>query len=145
MREYIILVAVSAIVAAFADVLAPKEWRGYTRIIMGFLILSVLLTPLAKLKNVEIFKESEVAVMDDSDVKRQVAEELRKRVEEDIRRRISGEFGVLVEAETEILTDDEGRIEKVGNIVLVGRNIPLQAGERLKEVYGCDSVEFKFK
>ena len=145
MKEYIILVAVVAIVAAFADVLAPSKWRGYTRVIMGFLLLSVLISPLAKLKNVEIFSGNETFSVSDTEVKKQVAAELSKRVEADISERISKEFGARVEAEVELLVDDANRIGGVRHIVLVGKDIPARAGERLKEVYGCDSVEFRVK
>ena len=145
MKEYIILVAVSAIVAAFADVLAPKDWRGYTRVIMGFLLLSVLISPLAKLKNIEIFSESEAFSVSDTAVKKQVAQELSKRVEEDICQRLSKEFGTQVKAEVSLLVDDDLKIGGVRHIVIVGKDIPSQAGERLKEVYGCDSVEFRVK
>lgn len=145
MKEYIILVAVSAIVAAFADVLSPKEWRGYTRVIMGFLLLSVLISPLARLKNVEIFSESQSFVASDTAVKNQVAEELSKRVEADIAERILKEFGAQVSAKVELSVDNENRIGGIRSIVLTGKNIPSIAGERLKEVYGCDSVEFRVK
>lgn len=145
MKEYIILVAVAAIVAAFADILSPKEWHGYVRVITGFLILAVLLSPVAKLKNIDIFNVEENFEVSDVSIKDRVKEELAKNVEKDISQRAREEFGVEVTASVEIEVNEEHKIKGVRHIVINGRKIPEGLVKRLKEVYGCDSIEFKSK
>lgn len=143
MREYIVLVAVSAILAAFTDVIAPKEWRGYIRVVTGFLILAVLITPLAKLKNIEIFHMEERFEVSDFKVKDRVAEGLEKNIENDIEQRAVSEFNVSIVADVELDLDEEKKIKGVKRITVKSKNIPDGLENRLKEVYGCENVEFR--
>lgn len=145
MRGYIILVALSAIIAAVTDILAPKEWRGYIRIAVGFLILSVLISPLAKIKNVEIFDVQNNFDASDIMIKDKVAEELAKNVAMDIEERAQAEFKTEVEATVELDVDSENRIKGVRKIVVRCVKVPVGLLERLKEVYGCESIEFRNK
>lgn len=145
MKEYIITVAAAAIVAAFADVLAPKKWSGYIRIVIGFLILSVLLAPVAKFKDVEIFSSTPDYDISDAPLKDRVSEELRKNVEKDIEERILDEFGVEAEATVEIDVDEEHNIKGVRAIRIKTWKNPDGLEERLKDVYGCNRIEFKFE
>ena len=145
MREYIILVAVSAIIAAVIDVLAPKEWHGYVRLAVGFLILSVLISPLAGLKNVDIFNPEEKFEGSDSVIKDRVTEELTKNVERDIKERILSEFKTEADATVLLDIDKEHKIRGVKNIVIECKKVPKGLLERLKEVYGCESIEFRNK
>lgn len=145
MKEYIILVAVSAVLAAFADVLSPKEWRGYIRVITGFLILAVLLSPVAKLKDIEVFSLDENLEVSDVKMKDKVAEELKKNVEQDIEERISAEFEGNADVSVDIAIDDGHKIKGVERIVIKSKKIPKGLEERLKEVYGCENVEFRLE
>jgi len=145
MREYIILVAMSAIVAAVTDILAPKEWRGYMRLAAGFLILAVLISPLTKLKNIEIFNMDENFEVSDVVIKDKVTEELTRNVEKDINERILEEF--KTEATVTVLLDvnAEHKIKGVKKILIRCKKTPSGLLERLKEVYGCESIEFRNK
>lgn len=145
MKEYIITVAAAAIAAALADILAPKKWSGYIRLVIGFLILSVMLAPVAKFKDVEIFSSSPDYDISDEALKDKVSEELRKNVEKDIEERISDEFGVEAEATVEIEVDDEHNIKGVRAIKIKTWKKPDGLEERLKDVYGCNRIEFKFE
>ncbi len=145
MREYIILVAMSAIVAAVTDILAPKEWRGYVRIAVGFLILAVLISPLTKMKNIEIFNVEESFEVSDVAIKDRVKEELTKNVERDIEERILSEFKTEAVATVSLDVDAEHKIKGVKNIVIKSGKVPVGLLERLKEVYGCESIEFRNK
>lgn len=145
MREYIILVAMSAIVAAVTDILAPKEWRGYVRIAVGFLILAVLISPLSKMKNIEILNVDNNFEVSDMAVKDRVTAELVKNVEKDIEERVLTEFRTEAEALVALDVDAEHKIKGVKNIVIVCGKVPQGLGERLKEVYGCESIEFRNK
>lgn len=145
MKEYIILVAISAIIAAVTDILAPKEWRGYVRIAVGFLILAVLISPLAKMKNIEIFSVQENFEVSDMVIKDKVTEELTKNVEKDIEERILSEFKTKAEAAVMLEVDGEHKIKGVKNIVIKSGKVPAGLKARLSEVYGCESIEFRNK
>lgn len=145
MTEYIILVAVSAIVAALCDVLAPKEWHSYVRVITGFLILTVLLSPVFKIKDIEVFEGENGVEISQVTVKDKVASELSKRVEGDIEERILTEFDAEVTAAVELSLDENHRIAGVKRIVVKGKNVPEGVFERLKEVYGCESIEIRLE
>ena len=145
MREYIILVAMSAIVAAVTDILAPKEWRGYVRIAVGFLILAVLISPLTKMKNIEIFNVENNFEVSDLAIKDKVTAELTKNVEKDIEERVLSEFKTRAEATVSLEVDGEHKIRGVKNIVIGSGKVPEGLAERLEEVYGCESIEFRNK
>lgn len=141
MKEYIITVAGAAVIAALADIIAPKEWDKYLRIIIGFLILSVLLAPVAKFRHVQILPVTDNFEISDEPLKDSVSEELRRRVEKDIEDRISDEYGVDVTATAEIDVDDEHNIRGVRAIRIKSWQNPSGMLERIKNVYGCDKVE----
>jgi len=143
MREYIILVAVSAILAAFSDILAPKEWRGYIRVVTGFLVLAVLLTPVAKFKNIEIFDVEEKFKVSEMPVRDEVSRQLKLNVERDIEERISLEFKERATASVDLDIDEEHKIRGVMRIVIKCKKIPSGLKERLNEVYGCENIEFR--
>ena len=145
MREYIILVAMSAIVAAVTDILAPKEWRGYVRLAVGFLILAVLISPLAKMKNIEIFNVEEKFETSDANIKDRVSRELTKNIEKDIEERVLAEFKTKAVALVSLDIDAEHKIKGVKKIVIKSAKVPAGLLERLKEVYGCESIEFRNK
>ena len=73
-----------------------------------------------------------------------ISEKLKENVESDIYERIKGEFGVICDADVLLDIDDEHKIRGVKRITL-SKKIPESAEERLKEVYGCDRIEYKVK
>ncbi len=143
MKEYIITVALAAVIAALADVLAPKSWSGYIRIAVGFLVLSVLLVPIAKFKGVELFSASEEYEFSDAPLKDAVSLELKNNVEKDIEERLLEEFDVKAEAEVEIDIDEDHNIKGVRGIKIKARKNPEGLEERLRDVYGCERIQFE--
>lgn len=125
--------------------MAPKSWSGYIRILVGFLILTVLLSPVFRLKNVEIFETtSNISIREDAFLEK-IKKELEARVEEDICKRIETEFNEKAECLVKIDADNEGRIRSVKSIVLKMKKIPQGVKERLVEVYGCENIELELK
>ena len=125
--------------------MAPKSWSGYIRILVGFLILTVLLSPVFRLKNVEIFETtSNISIREDAFLGK-IKEELEAKVEEDICKRIETEFDEEAECLVKIDADNEGRIRSVKSIVLKMKKIPQGVKERLVEVYGCENIELELK
>lgn len=143
MTEYITAIAAAAVAAGAADILAPKKWSGYIRLVVGFLILSVLLAPIAEIKKAELFPDFALEEADDSEFRESVFRELKNRVEEDIAKRLSAEFGIDAVATAEIEVGKENAIKGVKKITVKSRKKPKGAEERLKEVYGCEWVEFE--
>ena len=144
MKGYVISICIAAVIAALADILAPSEHRKYIRILLGFLIMLVLLSPLPKIKKIRLEPlESETqentAVFLDS-----VSQKLKENIETDISERLKAEFGITADADVLLDIDDEHRIRGVTRISL-SRKVPENAVKRLNEIYGCDSIEFKIK
>ena len=142
MREYIILVAMASIISAIVDILSPENWRKYIRIVTGFLILAVLISPVAKFKNIEIFNSQESFQASEIPTRDLVAAELQKRVERDIEERILVEFKREATAIAELDIDSEHRIRGVKRIRVSLKKAPDGLRERLLEVYGCENIEF---
>ena len=143
MKEYVITAAVAAVVAAAADILAPKRWKGYIKIAVGFLILSVLLSPIAKFKGVELLSRPGEYEIDDTPLKDAVSRELKENVERDIEERLLEEFDVKAEATVEIDIDEKHNIRGVRGIKIKARKNPEGLEERLRDVYGCERIEFE--
>ena len=145
MREYIILVAMASIISAIVDILSPENWRKYIRIVTGFLILAVLISPVAKFKNIEIFNSQESFQASEIPTRDLVVAELQKRVERDIEERILVEFKREATAIAELDIDSEHRIRGVKRIRLSLKKAPDGLRERLLEVYGCENIELELK
>ncbi len=145
MKEYIITVATAAVVAAIADILAPGEWSKYIRVIVGFLILSVLIAPIAKFRGTEILSPTGTYNISDEPLKDKVSQQLRENVEKDIEERILEEFDIRVKASVQIDIDEEHNIRGVEAIEITTWKNPDGLEERLKNVYGCDKIELKFE
>ena len=145
MKEYIITVAVAAICAALADILAPKEWGKYIRVVIGFLILAVIIAPVAKFKDVQIISPTGTYNISDEPLKDKISEELRKNIEKDIEQRIMDEFGIEAKAMVQIETDKNHNVKAVQAIRIKTWKNPDGMIERLKSIYGCDKIELKFE
>lgn len=145
MKEYIITVAVAAITAAIADILAPKEWSKYLKVIIGFLILSVILAPVARFKDVKLISPTGTYNISDEPLKDKVSEQLRQNIKKDIEERLLEEFGVEAKAVVEIDVDENRDIKGVRAIEIRTWENPDGMIERLKNIYGCDKIELKFE
>ena len=145
MKEYIITVAVAAITAAIADILAPKEWGKYLKVIIGFLILSVILAPVVRFKDVKLISPTGTYNVSDEPLKDKVSEQLRQNIKKDIEERLLEEFGVEARAVVEIDVDENRDIKGVRAIEIKAWENPDGMIERLKNIYGCDKIELKFE
>ncbi len=145
MKEYIITVATAAVIAALADILAPGQWSKYIRVVVGFLIMSVMIAPVAKFRHAEILFGGEEYTVSEEPLLDKVTKQLRQSVEKDIEERILSEFGLEAKARVSIDTDGEGRIKGVRTIEISTWKNPEGLVGRLKEIYGCDKIELKFE
>lgn len=145
MKEYILSIAVLAIVVTVADILSPTDWKKYIRILLGFLVIFVMLSPLAKLKNIEIPAILASDFGDTEQITPNVLDSFKKNIEADIESRLKSEFGVTVTSKVYISLNSENKIKSVEKIELFGDKISPKIIDRLKEVYGCDEIEYKTK
>ena len=144
MKGYIISICTAAVIVSLADILSPKEHQKYIRVLLGFLIILAVLSPLPKIRKIKLEPINEqtsenTAVFIDS-----VSAKLKENIETDISERLKDEFGITATADVLLDIDSEHRIRGVTQIAL-SRKIPENAVKRLSEVYGCDKIEFKIK
>ncbi len=145
MKEYIITVATAAVIASLADIMAPKEWSKYIRIIVGFLIMSILIAPTAKFRGAEILSETPTYKISDEPLKDSISEKLRENIEKDIEERVLSEFGIDIKARVNIDIDSEHNIRGVKAIQISTWKNPKGMEDRLRDIYGCDKIELKFE
>lgn len=145
MKEHIIYIAVTAITASLADALSPASFKKYIRILLGFIILFVIISPLAELKGIKIPEIETLSEQNQFELSDNITENLKANVERDIDSRIKDEFGIILKSEVLIDTDDEHKIKGVKKITLDAPKIPEKVINRLKEVYGCENIERKNK
>ncbi len=145
MREYIITITAAAVAASLVDILAPREWEKYIRIIIGFLILSVIIAPIARFKNIEVLPEVSSFEVNDTPLLDSVSEQLRQNIEKDIEARLMEEFDVEATATVEIAVDENHSIRGVRAIGISSAYRPEGITKRLKEIYGCDRIEFYYE
>jgi len=143
MKEYIILIAMAAVITAVTEILAPEKWRGYIRVVTGFLVLAVLISPVKKIKNTDIFIPQEKFEASETTVLDVVAKELCHNVERDIEDRILTEYGKEAEATCQIDLNEEHKIKGVKRITIRIKKVPDGLLNRLKEIYGCENIEFR--
>ena len=144
MKGYVISLCTAAVIAAVSDILAPKEHQKYIRVLLGFLIMLVILSPLPKIKNLKfepLKRESSenTAVFLDG-----ISQKLKENVETDISERLKAEFGITADADVLLDIDEEHNIRGV-TLISLSKKVPQNAVKRLSEVYGCDRIEFKIK
>ena len=144
MKGYIGGICIAAVIAALADVLAPKEHQKYIRVLLGFLLLTVILSPLPAVKKIRLSPLESAASENTGIFMDSISIKLTENVEADIKERLKAEFGIICTADVLLDIDDEHKIRGVKEIRL-SQKIPENAAERLREVYGCDKIEYKNK
>ncbi len=145
MKEYIISISVATITASLADIIAPENWRKYIRIMLGFLILSVLISPIAKLKNIEIPQIEPTNSESETTLNNTIQKEFEKNIAEDIKTRVKDEFGADITATVYVTLNEKEKISGVNKITISGKRISENIVNRLKEVYGCEDIQIKHK
>lgn len=144
MREYIITVAVAALTASVLELFAPKEWEKYVKLAIGFVILSVIITPIISFRKTEIPHINSSKEVKEEIFYDEISKQLKENVEKDIELRMADEFGTEVRCEVEIEVDENHNIKGVKKITLYTKKEDALMAERLKEVYGCERIETKF-
>ena len=143
MKTYIISIIGATLLSATGSILTPDSMRKYVSVITGFIIISVIVSPLAELGDIDIFaplKEPVLSSENYSEVyAKTVAKELEKKIEGDIKERIKTEFGITAEADAKVEVEN-GDIKSVSEIALRGTLLRKDIAKRLKEVYGADEV-----
>lgn len=145
MRAYIIMVVGAAVMSAFADLLAPGNWRKYVKIATGLVILAVLLTPLIRLKDANLFSGSSAQTQSAEEYEKQytsgVEKQLEENVEKDAAERIAAEFDTDARVSAEIDTTSDGKIKGVRRLYVHTAKNELGIQRRLAEVYGVEESE----
>ena len=144
MKSYVMMIAGGAMLSAFADIMAPEEWKKYIKIITGFILLAVIVTPAARLGHMELFAQSfSDAEVEYTPMPQMVAEELEKRVEQDAEDRMKSEYSADCEIDASVKINSDGLIESVEKMTVKTNSARTEAiRKRLCEVYGLSSVEF---
>ena len=143
MKAYIISIIGATILSAVASILTPDAMRKYVSVITGFIIISVIISPLSKSGRVDFFaplrEVSPTAENYGEIYARSVADELKKQIERDIENRIEQEFGTKAYAEV-TLDVEGGDIKRIRTIALRGTLLRKDIAMRLGEVYGVNEV-----
>lgn len=143
MKTYILKIVGAALIAAFSEYIVPKDWQKYMKLISGFIIISVIIPPLSKGFNTDIFPDFEMENEYLEEGTKEMYENIKIQLEEnicsDIKLRIKNEFSKEVEAKVTIKVNEEGKIESVQKIELFGEENS-EITERLKFVYGTEVV-----
>lgn len=139
------MIAASAILSVFADMLSPEQWRKYVKIVTGFVIISVIIAPVAKLKNADLFSEidfeNNVTINEVDYSNKWVIDEFEKVVTEDIRDRIKNEYGKESRVRVTVRVNDEDKIEKIENIRIDVNSPPPTLADTIAQMYGIDISE----
>lgn len=144
MREYITVIAGSAILAVFADILSPQQWKKYIKIITGIVVSCVIIQPIAEIRDMdtgEVFgsfqddiEYREYNILDD------VMEEFCMNIKKDIKERVYERSGADIECDVKIKLNDEGLVESVEKVYIYG-DIPDSMREEIAYVYGLEEWE----
>ena len=144
MKQYILQIIGAALLAVFADLFAPDGWKKYIGIISGMILLTVIITPIADFKNIDVysgFNESESMMINGNEIYGNLLKkEFSKKLEEDIKSRISEEFSKNTTVRVELLMNNEGNIEKILSIDITGKNLNKEISSRISYVYNADEV-----
>ena len=144
MKAYIITIMGAALLSVFSDLILPRSWRKYVRMITGLIVISVIIAPVAKLRDIDLLRdfqlEETVIEEGQQDTGRRVAEELELRIAQDAAQRILDEFGIAVQVRVSVQTDAEYRIEYVKTMEITGKDLPAGVKERMQEVYDVREV-----
>ena len=144
MKAYIMTIVGAARLAAFSDLLLPASWRKYVRIITGLIIITTIIAPLARFKQVDFFEDFKldetVVEQGTVDLGGQIARELEQRVAQDAKERIAAEFNVDAEVRVRVQVNAQNQITQVEKIYVDGADVPAEAEAFLKEIYGAGEV-----
>lgn len=144
MKTYIIQIVGAALLSVFADMMSPAGWKKYMGIITGIILLTVIITPVARLKGVDIlsdYSESrDITLAGDELYSDMLKNEFSKSVALDIKERIRQEFAKEVSVEADVTVNEKGNIDKISSITLTGEGLNEKIAERISFIYDVDEV-----
>lgn len=147
MKEYITVIVGAALLSVLADILSPEQWRKYIKIVTGFVIISVIISPVARLKNIDLFEGidyNNTASADFTDYRSKwVAEEFEIRVENDIKERVMNDYGKKCDVDVGISINEDNMIEAVERIEIYTYGECKGLKEKMAYMYGVDANEVK--
>lgn len=142
MKGYIISIAVSAIIAATVNMIAPEKWKKYIGLVTGLVVVLCIGRPIFELAGTDVFsgfsfESRELSDEGEERFRTEIRQGLEERLEEDIKARVEREFGRECDAEVTAGMNDAGQITGVDRIVIYGRGFDNAVCGRLREVYGA--------
>ena len=145
MKSYVMMIAGGALLSAFADIMVPSEWKKYVRIITGFILLAVIMSPAARIKEINLFEEHfPTDKVEYTPMPQMVASELEKSISADAEERLRTQLGAGCEIDTRVRINGEGQIEAVEEMRVRTAYNDAEAVRRLiSEVYGAEKVTVK--
>lgn len=145
MKGYIIQIVGGALLAVFADIFSPSGWKKYISTVMGIILITIIMTPVARLKNIDIMSAySEFGTEEKQTGTEIYADMLKKEFSEklavDIKERIRQEFSEDVSVEIIVEMNDNGGIDKISKIIISGIAPDKRISDRISYVYDVDEV-----
>jgi len=143
MKQYIITIIGATILSAIGSILTPDTMRKYVNVITGFIIISVIVAPLASLRGIDLFAgvEETGAVQTEYETVyiNSVADVIRKRIEGDIKQRLHEELGVDAQVSAEIVVE-KNNIKEISQISIWGVGTQKEAAKLLMKTYMVKEV-----
>ena len=87
MKGYIISICTAAVIVSMADILSPKEHQKYIRILLGFLIMLAILSPLPKIRELRLEPLNSQSAENTAVFMDSVSAKLKENIETDISER----------------------------------------------------------
>ena len=143
MKQYIITIIGATLLSAIGSILTPDTMRKYVSVITGFIIISVIVAPLASLRGIDLFAGVEefgaVQAEYESIYINSVADVIKKRIEGDIKQRLHEELGVDAQVSAEVVVENNN-IKEISQICVTGAGTQKQTVKMLMETYKVKEV-----
>ena len=144
MKSYLLNVICAVLISMFCNILLPKEWGKYVKIITGLIIISAILSPLNFKWSFDEFnfeqEQAEFKQEAEQYSSSLIKEELKKRIEDDAQKRILEEFDKDVQINAEIQTNAGNEIIGIEKIEIIGKNIGENITQRIIQIYNPTEV-----
>lgn len=144
MKGYILRITVAILVSCLSQMIIPKGWEKYIKIITGLIIISTIASGFGLKLNLDfsdnLFDVKTVKFEGEEYKNNLIKEEFAKKINEDIEKRANDEFGVRLDADVEIDVNEENEIVGILKIELTGDNILPEVIDRIEEIYAPSEV-----
>lgn len=147
MKSYVLTIIGAAVLSSFGTLLAPEKWRKYISLITGLVIISCIMTPVARITKTDLFSGfnaiENTEMYEEYKQSKIVLDELCGRVGADIRERLKNEFGISASAQVKIDMNENNEITGIREIRITNASLTKAAKERLSYIYGIDEDMIK--